>query len=531
MSKKADCPPFTGVVIYSDGGSAGSNPGPIGSAIHAYFYRFNPNHFQNKVPKHIATPLGYIERKTDTQLKAYPKEITDEWIQKQLNKAQVEVEIIAYLDQYRSTQNPEQRTNNAAEAAAFLMALITVLKHPVDHSFINTDSQYVIRNWHNLEKIHADHYLRKDNTPLPNEHLWRAIYEVYQDLKSANKLPKVDWVKGHSGNIGNETADFFAGLSAQISASHLYDIQEERIQSFTTDGEALDGYWKAEAEPHPLLQFTKRFYWNPLHDQADGLYYLGNLGKGQENYLLGKRVSDSGYAVVRLLQNDPVLESIKQYQNEALQKSPSGELLDCVVAGNLDTITSSKTYNRLLKLGHDYVSAPSRFRSDLTAHKAGALTEVLSPPYMAMEALESIVELEVYLKDYLSGKPHGTPTDLTDLLYDRNHKTDKQTKEKVMTGLTLKKEIDSALTEIKVKANYEVSSLKGTVDLTLTLGLDLPRRNALKRLEVHQPKVTVFTFERGQGLLRYYTVVELDTGECGIWAASHANTVFLDQPK
>lgn len=100
----------------------------------------------------------------------------------------------------------KQTTNNRMELMAAIMALES-LKRPCDVQ-IHTDSKYVLQgitDW--MDNWKKRGWKTASKKPVKNEDLWRR-------LDSALMQHKVNWqwVKGHSGNQGNERADSLANL-------------------------------------------------------------------------------------------------------------------------------------------------------------------------------------------------------------------------------------------------------------------------------------------------------------------------------
>jgi ribonuclease HI len=98
-------------------------------------------------------------------------------------------------------------TNNQME----LKAAIEALKHLKDHNeeiHLFTDSNYVrqgITEWINKWKI--NNWRTASKKPVANRDLWIELDEL------ANSMNIVwNWVKGHSGDPGNERADHLANL-------------------------------------------------------------------------------------------------------------------------------------------------------------------------------------------------------------------------------------------------------------------------------------------------------------------------------
>jgi ribonuclease HI len=95
-------------------------------------------------------------------------------------------------------------TNNRMELTAVIRAL-EALKRPVSGR-IYTDSQYVRRGileW--LTQWKARGWKTADKKPVKNQDLWQVLDEASQ----RHQL-EWHWVKGHSGNAGNERVDALA---------------------------------------------------------------------------------------------------------------------------------------------------------------------------------------------------------------------------------------------------------------------------------------------------------------------------------
>ena len=103
-------------------------------------------------------------------------------------------------------------TNNRMELTAVIEAL-TALKSP-SRVELFTDSEYVrkgITEWiHNWKKRG---WTTADKKPVKNSDLWHAL----DDATRRHRI-KWRWVKGHSGDPGNERADALANLGA---AEHI----------------------------------------------------------------------------------------------------------------------------------------------------------------------------------------------------------------------------------------------------------------------------------------------------------------------
>jgi ribonuclease HI len=102
-------------------------------------------------------------------------------------------------------------TNNKMELTAVIEAL-KAIKDKEKPVTIITDSTYVkngIEQWiHNWKKNGWKSAAKK---PVKNMELWQ---QLDNEVAKINNL-KWEWVKGHSGDIGNEKADELANLGVQ----------------------------------------------------------------------------------------------------------------------------------------------------------------------------------------------------------------------------------------------------------------------------------------------------------------------------
>lgn len=97
-----------------------------------------------------------------------------------------------------------ETTNNRMELTAAIEAL-GALKGSQD-VLLHTDSRYVmdgINQW--LENWKRRNWLTAGKKPVKNRDLWQALDEAAQRHRVTWK-----WVRGHSGNPGNEEADRLA---------------------------------------------------------------------------------------------------------------------------------------------------------------------------------------------------------------------------------------------------------------------------------------------------------------------------------
>lgn len=115
--------------------------------------------------------------------------------------------VLLWGDERRTLHGGEHdTTNNRMELKAAIEAL-NALKRPCD-VLLHTDSRYVmngIREW--LPNWKKRGWKTASRKPVKNKDLWQALDEA-----QSRHAVTWNWVKGHSGNDGNEEADRLANL-------------------------------------------------------------------------------------------------------------------------------------------------------------------------------------------------------------------------------------------------------------------------------------------------------------------------------
>ena len=98
-------------------------------------------------------------------------------------------------------------TNNRMELTAVIMALAALTRPTA--ATVQTDSQYVIKGiteW--LPTWKARGWRTADRKPVKNQDLWERL-----DAAVGTHTVQWVWVKGHSGDHGNERVDELANLA------------------------------------------------------------------------------------------------------------------------------------------------------------------------------------------------------------------------------------------------------------------------------------------------------------------------------
>jgi ribonuclease HI len=127
-------------------------------------------------------------------------------------------------------------TNNRMELSAAIGALQR-LKEPC-RVILYTDSQYLregVTKW--IHGWKRKGWITSSRQPVKNVDLWK-------ELDKATSLHQIDWrwVKGHSGNAGNERCDGLASAEiAKIRQQFSRAELKAMVQALASKGDASDG--------------------------------------------------------------------------------------------------------------------------------------------------------------------------------------------------------------------------------------------------------------------------------------------------
>jgi len=481
-----------GAVIYTDGG-AKPNPGFIGWGMHGYLYTTEPSKQGPGISKHKITETGYM----------FPNKITSPIVTP-----------IQYYDFLGSKLGTG--TNNEAELTALIHSLQQLAKEKIAKLHVFTDSDYLVKgikqginNWKRSDWRKATGEL------IPNASLWQQIDELLNSYASNNIDIQVEWVKGHADNFGNILADKLASIAVNYSINQI-----EKIDYKITPAK---GYWKKEIDKHPFIDH-KRLYFNSNSDyNKAGHYFLAK--PGSDDTIIGKKTPDAGYSLVRLTNPDPVLETIKEFQSVVSDDTNN------IAVMRLDKIYKPDVYETITEHRYQAMCRASKYNPAINYVDNASLTVIQNPPGLCLRAVQCSGILEELLDNYLSGK-HNKHTvydwfnlkvhNVTDNFFIRKNKRNNMTEGSL--ELDDKFTVGFSALELPVTVDYENQQIQ--LKVALSLGLDLPNRNSLKRIERLNPSVNLLTWQEGSRCFRYVSIVEID-GAVGVWSNYYGNQIFV----
>jgi len=487
---------FSGAVIYTDG-SAKPNPGNTGWGVHGYFYQKLVSGKKIVIAKHhIGTSYGYIHQNEVGQ-----------------NPRAVPIDPILYIDGFGS--GDKTGSNNAAEIDALYYSLVKINSDfIIDSLQVFTDSEYLrkgIVEWRAIWEIND--FKRQDGTPLSNKDKWVRLFKEIDLLLSKDVDFSVDWVKGHNDIYGNVVADRLATLAM------LYTTNNEQRIEFNICPHK--DYWKVEIDRHPFLDFSRLYFNSQSKYNITGNYLLADPGK--DELMIGKRIPDTSYCVLKINDGDHVIETIKKKQFEVSND------LNSIMLLRLDRVYQPDVYKFISMHGDRVLYPCGRNNVSLNFIDQKPITVEMNPTGLSIRAIEALVFLEDLLKIYLDLKENPNQTtgrilsleNITHFFYEKS-------KDKKNQEVTRLKSIIDQNTEL-IKIPIQVINAEGKIiekKIPIVLGSDILKRNGLKKIENMNPMITLLTWHESPTSLRYATVIQTHDAT-GIWSNFYADRLFF----
>ena len=488
-------------VAYCDGSCKYSNPGHIGWGVHGYIYHLDEVKTPVVVDGHLITDRGYVAA---DKRKYHADKIRD-------------VEVVNYFDFMGSSL--QIGSNNYAEMQAVYLTLQELEMHNLTAIAIYTDSEYVkkglidwCRNWEYAG------WKKPDGSYVANYEQWVRLYSKYKQLKATGMELRIEWVKGHNDVMGNVQADILAGTASNCSLDKVV----KEVFKYSPGKH----YWKPEIERHPFMNF-KRVYFNSVPEyNVPGHYFQADSGAA--DHLIGKRIPESGFSVIRLHEPDVAIESVKARQYDVSKE------LNAIVMMKLDRVYSKDIHPYLVDHGK-YALNPSRKNLNVEFFDKQPVTVEMNPTGLSMRAIDSFNLLEELLEkfhfheengyDHTSNRTQLNCHDLTSFFFDIEHKVVKKGVPPVEKH-KLKTEFIPGMKNTSVAIVETYKEEERTVQVPLIMGIDMPPRNNLKRLEDESPKVCLITWRESENSIRYATVITCQSG-VGIWSNFFADKIFF----
>lgn len=518
-----------GYVFYPDGGCYPQNE-YSGAGIHGYRWNLgltakgighttSSATFRGYTPK--AESFDFTNKDAKNEINELPRDQFQNWmLQEEGEKKNLNyrVPIQHYYDAIIPL--PFGGTNNTAELYGAIHTLERVIAEPdfadAASIIIRQDARYVVdghnvylANW--LEKD----FTRRDGSTVTNKDLWTRFNTIATQIKAKGVYLTFEWVRGHGTCIGNNAADELATASRLIAKSpkDIAALDDSFRVSEGTD------YWSSKSDVrHPMMchRFLFACVDDVVTDRRD--YSLSTQGKIAE--LTGKRTSDDGFSVVRCATQ-------KHIEDIVAKQVSLPRTVDYKFKVDLDAVYGSDT--RYLNLyGTDFLHRAVDNKRHLQTYGKVMLTEELHPPFLVDRLFDNTDILADFLDNYqdTTNRPSLHVTDITSEFFDITEEEVKVKKgEPPLTKVvyTLKSVFAVGSFKYVVKGSWkEQDGEIKECDVTLRFGIDLPDRNALRRMGDLLPKMFLLTNTLGPGSFMYAVVIEAGE-DVGIWSGIHSS--------
>lgn len=517
-----------GYVFYPDGGCRGQHEYG-GAGIHGYRWNLKLPAKGIGHTTHSATFRGY-EPKAETsdfankevraEVAALGRESLLQWLTQETNGLCNFFHRVP-VEQYYDCFVPLEYggTNNTAELNAAIHCLERIVAEPdFERSVIvvlRQDSRYVVDGYSRyLPNWLASDFTRKDGTLVSNKELWLRLHEIVMAITERNISVQFEWVEGHGNCPGNNSADELA--TAGVFTSKNPNVVAELDTSFRIS-KATD-YWASSTEErHPMLCLRYGYLSVDTTNRKQREYYLSTQGKVAD--ITGKRTSNDGFSVVRCNPQGKIEEIISK------QVSIPREI-DYKFQINIDNVYGANS--RYLDLyGTDFLHRALDHKRHLQTYGQVLLTTELHPPYLVDRVFDNMDILADFLDTYKkTDEPTLMTTEITSDFFNYTEvpvKVKKGEETKTKTVCTLKPEIIIGYFKHVTQARWkETNGEVRECELILRMGVDLPDRNALRRIESLDPKVYLLTNTLGPGSFMHAVIIEAGE-DVGIWSGVNSS--------
>lgn len=477
------------VCIYTDGGFKSKQPLPNASwGIHAYFFKNLPAKKTAKYKLYAPTRVGYKTKDTLS------------------SKADI-VESVKVFNMCAAIKGD---TNNIAELegaiAGIDLLLNTALRDIIKRVTFVLDSEYVLNGFNMyMENWRANGWRKASGQPISNPKHWHLMDELKRNLNDTQIEYQFTWARGHV-NLGNIIADKHANLAIYSKVTFFEEFIEE------------DYYFDSQTVIHPLLleakvlYFPGRFYSDEKREEK--LFYGYSTNDNQSPiWHIGRNSVDTSISLLLLKNPDPKLIKILDNCEEIADRiSPTPMALDLknLLAYDFEGELENKFF-------YHYPYKRTQHYVEMQNLDAKPLIEIIQPARNSFMILNEYDTLMRILKDSNGANKYVVKTDITDCFFDKvEDKKGTKYKFKLVTELST-----------DVPANYytDASGILQAM-VTLTFGLDIPKRRIFTNIAGLDPIISIICWHESDSLFRYGVLIEVGEDQ-GFWSAPYSNTFLV----
>lgn len=483
------------LIVYTDG-SAIPNPGVVGFGVHGYAFK---DYSETPVEEFSNTysNKGYI---TNDDSEMDTKYVKPEYI----------------IDLFQSCAFAE--SNNYAEISALFIVLDWVIcnEYTFKSILIYTDSAYVVKGvteW--LSK-----WEESDFKNISSATMWKDISRKLKTIREKGTGIDVKWIKGHKGHLGNELADAIANIARNQGLRGDYDFHETVVPR--------KEYFSDKKDLHPLLSFnnliirTNNKSVSKLESESE-YYPHFQYHTSLPDHQIGKASNSCSYSVV--LAKGDGNKSIRNIEN-IINKNSLYNSLNLI---KLDTVKSKNIYRRIANFPETSI-CNKKMSNSFLFWDGTVISPEITPPGLLMNVLETYDSLHEILLEHFYNPYPINEINITDYFYETDLVIPVSKKKKKLDlppipKTTLKEDIKVGYSQLTI----ELELYDTKFAFPLLLGMDLPDRNALKRIEDLNPVISLLVSPikvDGQVEMANYNIVILTDDAFGIWSYCPANRVY-----
>lgn len=515
--KVAEEPQEFGIVIYTDGSGQLGRPNIGGYSFHGFVYTNTPSKQGVGVKGNTTTNHGYVINNILTHTNKTKNDIRDP--SQPMAKCEHAIKLpIVYIDGHGSLLDA---TNNVAEAMGFLKAIEVIerisTQLPLSGIHFRVDSKYVISAVLGRFIYRENGYRKKDGNFLANKEMWIDIHDRLDAILEKVQCPwTIEWVEGHSDYYGNIQADKLAKM-ALVAGMNDYFFDDLSITPAATRWSNKD-----QEEPHYFLVDHKWYVAanKPLDHTSDGMSVI-YTGTHTEDERVGQLESENIQSVSFIKNVPKIMHHVKDIVSE-LDQLETGMEVSGIYSGHLNHILNPAVGGTVLTANGKFARVNGWIKALTTFDNKELMTRLTGR--LELDAINRFHDLAVLLENVRTGQLNDftSVTDITDKVY-----AIEQGKKKETVKLILDNE-PSLSVDVNVRthdSNFMYNDVISKV--TLTYGITTPRRRVFSGVKDNKPKVLVVTVFEPYVAYRYYTVIILENGECGIWTNVASNYRLL----
>lgn len=383
-------------------------------------------------------------------------------------------------------------TNNGAELIAATKAIEYAIDTPVKELTLKCDSKYVTESAGKIELWASNGYQKADGSEISNKALWENFAAVSNrwSLDGTRAPIQYEWVKGHSGVMGNEIADTMATSGRVQYRNGFHDDYYLDLDTLENDFGPMN----------PLLGAKFWYFTTNKTPRLGDLYCYVTISPGKGDK--GKKVNDTGtassvkrsadcqYCIAAL----PKLDDTLQYLYDAFVRECGDTERPVLV--NMDLMRTSTVWPEMVRTKQRFTQVDS-VRAILPNKEL--LANVVSPPKEAFRMTKIAEDLTGVLERGIRGDIVNL--DITDRLFTISDKGKVSVHEDVVPAIKYLDIEDVSITD----------TVKQTI--RMSLGIDLPIRNRLSTMSKvvqDKVKVTLLVDAVKDNFYRVYSMVQLD---------------------